>query len=195
MTTFKKQAKQKQHPVEPNLYPAVSSNAGETQRCLSELFYCWSWRKTWCIKPFLSYFECKTPLSLNIHMLSAPPQSSAVLVGLPATLWHKPGDLWWSNDRCEHVFGLSRCSYGPFIFASVLGGGRLRQAEGEGGTFAGRQDGELAGVDGRWRRLGEGHFWASLLALVFHCYLLSSIRRSSLRCSLAGVQEVLKRQR
>lgn len=111
------------------------------------------------------------------------------------SLRHKPGDLWWSNDRCEHVFGLSRCSYGPFILAPVLGGGRLRQAEGEGGTFAGRQDGELAGVDGRWRRLGEGHFWASLLALVFHCYLLSSIRRSSLRCSLAGVQEVLKRQR
>lgn len=77
---LKKQAKQKQHPVEPNLYPAVSSNAGETQRCLSELFYCWSWRKTWCIKPFLSYFECETPLSLNIHMLSAP-QSGAVLVG------------------------------------------------------------------------------------------------------------------
>lgn len=84
-------------------------------------------------------------------------------------LTHKPGDLWWSYDGCKHLFGLSGGSYGPFVLASVLGGGRLRQAEREGGTFTGRQDGEFAGVDGGRRGLRKRHLWAPLFALVFHC--------------------------
>lgn len=99
------------------------------------------------------------------------------LEDFPVTLRHKPGSLWRSYDGCEHLFGLSRCSYGPLILASVLGGGGLRQAQREGGTLAGRQDGEFAGVDGGRRGLGEGHLWAPLLAFVFH-YLL--FRRRSL---------------
>ena len=83
-----------------------------------------------------------------------------------------PGGLWWSYDGCEHLFGLAGRTYGPLVLASVLGGGRLRQAEGEGGTFAGGQDGQFAGVDGGRRGLREGHLWAALLAFVFHCCLL-----------------------
>lgn len=96
--------------------------------------------------------------------------STCFLEDFPVTLGHKPGGLWWSYDGCEHLFGLSCCSYGPLKLASVLGGGGLRQAEGEGGTFAGRQDGEFAGVDGGRRGLGERYLWAPLLALVFHYF-------------------------
>lgn len=81
---------------------------------------------------------------------------------------HTPGGLWWSDDGCKHLFGLSHLSHGPLVLASVFRGGGLRQAQGEGGALAGRQGGEFAGVDGRRRRLGEGHLGAALLALVFH---------------------------
>lgn len=84
---------------------------------------------------------------------------------------NKPGGLWWSCEGCEHLFWLSCSSYGPLVLASVLGGGRLRQAKREGGTLTGRQDGELAGVDGRRRGLGQRHLGASLLAFVFHASL------------------------
>ena len=86
----------------------------------------------------------------------------------PVTLRHKPGGLWWSYDGCEHLFWLPWRSDGPLVLASVLGGGRLRQAEREGGTFAGRQDREFAGVDGGRRGLRERHLWAPLLAFVLH---------------------------
>lgn len=79
-----------------------------------------------------------------------------------------PGGLWWSHDGRERLFGLSGHSYRPLVLASVLGGGGLRQAQGEGGAFAGGQDGEFAGVDGGRRGLGERHLRASLLAFVFH---------------------------
>lgn len=81
---------------------------------------------------------------------------------------HKPGDLGRSHHGGEHLFGLSRRSYGPLVLASVLGGGGLRQTQGEGGALAGRQDGEFARVDGGRRGLREGHFGAALLAFVFH---------------------------
>lgn len=82
---------------------------------------------------------------------------------------HTPGGLGRSDDSgCEHLSGLPRRSDGPLVLAAVLRGGRLRQAEGEGGALAGRQDGELAGVDGRRRRLGQRHLGAPLLAFVLH---------------------------
>lgn len=85
---------------------------------------------------------------------------------------YKPGGLRRSHDSCEHLFGLPWSSNGSLILASVLGGGRLRQAEGEGGTFAGRQDWEFAGVDGGRRGLGKRHLRAPFLAFVLHCCLL-----------------------
>lgn len=112
----------------------------------------------------------------------------------PVMLRHKPGGLWWSYDGCEHLFGLPLRSDGPLVLASVLGGGRLRQAEREGGTFAGRQDREFAGVDGGRRGLWERHLWAPLLAFVFHYDLF---KRSSPGGETRGadVQDVLKQQR
>lgn len=84
-------------------------------------------------------------------------------------LRHKPGGLRRSHDGSrERLFGLSRRSDRPLALAPVLGGGGLGQAEGEGGALAGGQDGDLAGVDGGRRGLGEGHLWAPLLAFVFH---------------------------
>lgn len=90
---------------------------------------------------------------------------------LPVTVRHKPGDLRWSNHGREHLLGLPRRSDGPLELAPVLGGGGLRQAEGEGGTFAGRHDADLARVDGGRRGLGKGHLWAPFLAFVFHYHL------------------------
>lgn len=95
---------------------------------------------------------------------------------------HKPGGLWWSHDSREHLFGLPRRPYRPLVLAAVLRGRGLRQAEGEGGALAGRQDGELAGVDGRGRGLGKRHLGAPLLAFVFHH---DSLRRGSLRFGAA----------
>lgn len=110
---------------------------------------------------------------------------------------HKPGGLWWSYNSSEHLFGLSWCSDGSLILASVLGGGGLRQAEREGGTFARRQDGEFAGVDRGRRGLGERHLWAALFAFVLHnclCLLSEAFRGWMRRHSLADVQDVLKQR-
>lgn len=81
---------------------------------------------------------------------------------------HTPGGLWWSDDGCKNLFGLSRLSDGPLVLASVFRGGRLRQAQREGGAFAGRKGRGFTGVDGRRGGLGERHLGAALLALVFH---------------------------
>ena len=83
-----------------------------------------------------------------------------------------PGDFGGRCDRGQDLSGLSRRSYGPLVLPSVLGGGGLRQTQREGGTFACRQRGELAGVYGGRRWLGEGHLGAPPLAFVLHVGLI-----------------------
>lgn len=87
---------------------------------------------------------------------------------IPYPLESLPGDFGRSRNCSENLFGLSWSSDGPLVLPPVLGRGRLRQTQGEGGTFAGRQRGELAWVDGGWRRLGEGNLGAPPLAFVLH---------------------------
>lgn len=103
---------------------------------------------------------------------------------------NRPGGLRWSYDGCEHLFGLPRRSNGPLVLAPVLRGGWLRQAQREGGAFAGWQHGEFPGVDGWGRGLGQRHLGAALLALVFHH---DALQRGQMLGADAG--QVLKQRR